>query len=188
MKLQDIQQDMFLKVGELVSPEQVELIYGSPIYDHEFKDLNDCLRRFQINTSVRMRHFLSQTAHVSGGLNWMQEQSDGLAYEGNSDLGNIYLGDGPRYKGAGVMHLTGRINYQAFSDFIDDPMVMNGVNYVSRTYPFSSAGFWWHQAHMNELCDRGASVEQITLQVNGACNGFAEPREYYIKACAVIPD
>lgn len=188
MKLQDIQQDMFLKVGELVSPEQVELIYGSPIYDHEFKDLNDCLLRFQINTAVRIRHFLSQTAHVSGGLSLMQEQSNGLAYEGNSDLGNIYLGDGPRYKGAGVMHLTGRINYQAFSDFIDDPMVMNGVNYVSRTYPFSSAGFWWHQAHMNELCDRGASVEQITLQVNGACNGFAEPREYYIKACAVIPD
>ena len=72
----------------------------------------------------------------------MKELASGSAYEGRKDLGNKHSGDGPRYKGAGVIQLTGRSNYQAFSDFIQDPKVMDGVDYVSMTYPFSSAGFW----------------------------------------------
>jgi putative chitinase len=175
------------KVAELISKDRAEAIYGNSINDRAFKDLNNCLNLFQINNSVRMRHFLSQTAHESEGLRWMKEQADGLTYEGRSDLGNIYLGDGPRYKGAGVMHLRGRKNYQAFSDYIDDPNVMNGVDYTSQTYPFSSAGFWWHKADMNELCDRGASVEQITLRVSGEYNGLESCRAYYQKACEIFP-
>lgn len=170
----------------LLSKFQAESIYGRSIQPHQLKDLNDCLSRFQINTPARMRHFLSQTAHESGGLKWMKELASGSAYEGRKDLGNNRPGDGPRYKGAGVIQLTGRSNYQAFSDFIDDPNVMDGVDYVSTTYPFSSAGFWWHRNNMNGLCDRGSSVEQVTKRVNGGNRGLAERKAYYQKACQVI--
>lgn len=173
--------------GSLVSKAQAEHIYGHSIQICQLKDLNDCLHRFQINTPARMRHFLSQTAHESGGLQWLQEIASGADYEGRDDLGNIYPGDGPKYKGAGVIQLTGRANYQAFSDFIHDPDVMNGVSYVSTTYPFSSAGFWWHNNGMNALCDRGASVEQVTRRVNGGINGLDDREAYYQKACEVIP-
>jgi len=88
---------------------------------------------------------------------------------------------------ASISQLTGRYNYQAFSDFIHDPNVMNGVDYVSTTYPFSSAGFWWHNNEMNALCDRGASVEAVTTRVNGGTNGLADREAYYQKACQVIP-
>lgn len=171
----------------LLSKAQAESIYGRAIQPHQLKDLNDCLNRFGINTPARMRHFLSQTAHESGGLKWMKELASGSAYEGRKDLGNNRPGDGPRYKGAGVIQLTGRSNYQAFSDFIHDPKVMNGVDYVSTTYPFSSAGFWWHRNNMNDLCDRGGSVEQVTKRVNGGIRGLAERKAYYQKACQVIP-
>ena len=40
--------------------------------------------------------------------------------------------DGPRYKGAGVLQLTGRHNYQRLAIGIGDQKVMDGVDYVSR--------------------------------------------------------
>lgn len=174
--------------GGFLSKAQAEGIYGRPIQVQQLKDLNDCLARFQINTPARMRHFLSQTAHESGGLQWLKELASGSDYEGKTHLGNVYPGDGPRYKGAGAIQLTGRDNYQRFSDFIGDPKVMDGVDYVSVTYPFSSAGFWWQDNNMNALCDRGASVEEIAKRVNGGLNGLSDRKAYYHKACQVIPD
>jgi putative chitinase len=111
---------------------------------------------------------------------------DGSYLEGRTDLGNVHPGDGPRYKGAGVIQLTGRANYQAFSEAIGDPRVMEGVDYVASTYPFTSAGFWWHNNNMNSLCDRGASVEEITLRVNGGYNGLDDRKYYYDAACKCI--
>lgn len=174
-------------VKGLLSKAQVEGIYGRPIQSHHLKDLNDCLAQFQINTPARMRHFLSQTAHESKGLQWLKELADGSKYEGRVDLDNVHPGDGPKYKGAGAIQLTGRENYQKFSDFIGDPKVMDGVDYVSKTYPLSSAGFWWHDNKMNALCDRGASVEEVTREVNGGLNGLADREAYYEKACQLIP-
>ncbi len=174
--------------AELISKVQAEYIYGCSIHFQQLQDLNACLKQFRINTPVRMRHFLSQTAHESGGLQFLKEIDNGWKYEGRTGLGNTQPGDGPKYKGAGVIQLTGRENYQKFSDFIGDPKVMDGVDYVSVTYPFTSAGFWWHNNGMNALCDRGASVEEITEQVNGGFNGLGDRKYYYQKACEVIPD
>lgn len=171
----------------LVTKSQAEAIYGNPIRDCQLKDLNNCLSRFQINTPPRMRHFLSQTAHESGGLKWLKELADGSAYENRKKLGNIQPGDGPKYKGAGVIPLTGRNNYLDFSKYINDPRVMDGVDYVSREYPFTSAGFWWHNNKMNLLCDRNASVEEVTKRVNGGRNGLTDRIAYYQKACKFIP-
>lgn len=170
----------------LMTAAQSKAIYGNPISDNQLKDLNNCLNRYQIITPARMRHFLSQTAHESGGLRWMKELANGSSYEGRRDLGNTQSGDGARYKGAGVIQLTGRANYQAFANFIKDPKVMQGCNYVASTYPFSSAGFWWMNNHMNALCDSGASVEQVTKRVNGGYNGLADRKAYYQKACNII--
>lgn len=172
----------------MISKAQAELIYGNSISDEQLADLNSCLNRFVINTHPRMRHFLSQTAEESGGLKWMKELASGEAYEGRRDLGNIHPGDGPKYKGAGVLQLTGRNNYQALANYLPDPKVMEGVDYVSITYPFTSGGFWWHNNNMNALCDRGATVEEITRRVNGGLNGLAQREAYYEKALKVFPN
>ena len=175
------------KENKMISKAQAEKIYGRSIEPDQLKDLNNCLSRFKINTPDSIRHFLSQTAHESGGLKWLKELANGKAYEGRKDLGNTVPGDGPRYKGAGVIQLTGRANYQAFANFINDPKVMDGVDYVSKKYPFSSAGFWWHRNKMNEKCNSGATVEQVTRRVNGGNNGLDDRKKYYQKACQVIP-
>lgn len=171
---------------ELVTRQQAESVFGTRVSDDHLKDLNGCLNRYEINTPARIRHFLSQIAHESGGLRWLKELADGWDYEGRDDLGNVQPGDGPKYKGAGVIQLTGRANYEAFSRSINDPQVMQGCNYVAQHYPFTSAGFWWHNNNMNALCDRGASVEDVTLRVNGGYNGLDDRIYYYEKAQNVI--
>lgn len=153
----------------------------------ELKDLNRCLAKFQINTPQRIRHFMAQIAHESGGLKWLKELASGDDYEGRKDLGNIYPGDGRKYKGAGAIQLTGRANYQALSAYLSDADVMKGVDYVADVYPFTSAGFWWHNNAMNSLCDRpDVTVEAVTLRVNGGTKGLADRIKYYSKACEVI--
>src|SRR5690242_19019623 len=58
--------------------------------------------------------FLSQLAHESVELRYMEEIASGSAYEGRSDLGNTHPGDGKKYKGRGPIQLTGRANYRRF--------------------------------------------------------------------------
>ena len=190
------------KHGRLVEPESAEtslkpLVSKATIafiwecnqklvYDFEVVELNECLYRYDITTKSRLHHFLSQTAHESGGGRYKTEISNGWYLEGRSDIGNFRPGDGPKYKGAGYIQLTGRANYQAFSDYMGDPRIMEGVDYVAENYPFTSAGFWWKSNGMNELCDRDPSVEAVTRRVNGGYNGLQDRKKYYKRATWVI--
>ena len=179
------------KEVNLVTKKQLAYIWGcaeSLIKDTEVAELNRCLNTFNITTKVRIRHFLAQCSHESGGGRWFKELASGAAYEGRSDLGNTQNGDGPRYKGAGLIQVTGRFNYQQFANFIKDPKVMNGVDYVAVNYPFSISGFWWMTNKMNELCDRGATCRQVSARVNGTdpANGLADREKYYKRCLEII--
>lgn len=170
----------------VITPEQATHIFGRTPTRDQMTDLNACLLRYKINTPNRQRHFLAQIAHESGGLKWLQELDDGSYLEGRDELGNTEPGDGPRFKGAGAIQLTGRSNYEAFAKEVDDPRVMEGCAYVASTYPFTSAGAWWEKNDMNSLCDRGAKVEDVTRRVNGGVNGLADRLYYYNRARQVI--
>ncbi|MEB3310254.1 MAG: peptidoglycan-binding protein [Snowella sp.] len=174
---------------DYISKAQVEAICGRSIQYDDLADLNNCLRRFDITTPARIRHFMAQIAHESGGLKWFKELASGWAYENRRDLGNTQPGDGPKYKGAGAIQLTGRANYQSFANYLGDPRVMEGVNYVAATYPFTSAGFWWHNNKINSLVDRGFTCRQISARVNGRdpANGLQDRLNYYTRACQIIP-
>lgn len=174
---------------QYITKKQLAYIWNiseSSISDLVINDLNSCLERFQINTPSRMRHFIAQISHESGAGGWMKEIASGDAYEWRGDLGNTQPGDGRKYKGAGFIQLTGRANYFAFSKFMNDPKIMDGVDYVASKYPATSAGFWWYNNNMNSLCDRGSNVETITRRVNGGLNGLQDRKMYYKRCCDVI--
>ena len=173
----------------LVSMAQATAIFTKAPSAAQLADLNACLVRFNINTPARIQHFLAQVGHESGGLKWMLELASGDAYEGRKDLGNTQYGDGPRFKGAGAIQLTGRFNYQKFADFIKDPGVMDGAAYVANRYPFTSAGFWWQQNAINAFVDQGASCRQVSAKVNGRdpANGLSDREAYFDRAVVAIP-
>lgn len=175
-------------VAELVTMAQAAAVFTRSPSASQLADLNSCLRRFAINTPARIRHFLAQVGHESGGLRWMLELASGDAYEGRQDLGNTRAGDGRQFKGAGAIQLTGRYNYQRFADYIKDPDVMDGASYVSIRYPFTSAGFWWHLNAINAFVDQGASCRQVSAKVNGRdpANGLADRETYFARAVAAI--
>lgn len=170
----------------LITENQAETIFGRQITTSQLNDLNNCLSKFAINSPNRTRHFMSQVAHESGGLKWLEELATGEAYEFRRDLGNNQPGDGRQFKGGGVLQLTGRKNYQALCNYLNDPRVMEGCKYVAEVLPFTSAGYWWYSNKMNSLCDLGATVEQITRRVNGGINGLSDRKRYYAIALEVI--
>ncbi|PSB27473.1 glycoside hydrolase family 19 protein [Chlorogloea sp. CCALA 695] len=170
----------------LITELQAETIFGRQITTIQLNDLNSCLERFHINTPPRMRHFMSQIAHESGGLKWLKEIASGDGYENRLDLGNTFAGDGRRFKGGGALQVTGRANYQALCNYLKNPRVMEGCSYVSHVLPFTASGHWWMRNHMNSLCDLGATVEKITRKVNGGYNGLDDRKRYYAIASKVI--
>lgn len=175
---------------ELISMAQAVAVFQQQPTPNQLADLNYCCHRFAITTPARIRHFLAQVGHESGGLRWMLELASGDAYEGRKDLGNTQRGDGRRFKGAGAIQLTGRYNYQRFADFIRNQDVMDGAAYVATKYPFTSAGFWWHLNGMNAFIDNGASVRAVSARVNGRdpANGLNDRMAYYGRAMLQFPD
>lgn len=165
----------------LVTAQQLITFGWRNVNSDMVDDLNRIQVKYGILSDAEVAHFISQCGHESGCGYYMKELASGAAYEGRRDLGNTQPGDGPRFKGAGYIQLTGRTNYQAFANEIGDQRVMEGVDYVAMYYPWSSAGFWWHRAGMSDYIANGATVEQVTRRVNGGYNGLADRQNLYAK-------
>ena len=100
--------------------------------------LADACQRYSINTPARLAAFLAQIGHESGGLQFTREIAGGQAYEGRIDLGNTEPGDGPRFRGRGLLQVTGRSNYAALSDalgvdFVADPSLLEQSTFAALT-------------------------------------------------------
>jgi putative chitinase len=133
--------------------------------------LNITMAEFQINTPLRQAHFLAQLAHESGEFNYVEEIASGAAYEGRSDLGNTQPGDGVRFKGRGLIQITGRANYQDCGralgvDLIGNPTLLSRDDLAAR-----SAGWFWNRAGLNAVADRD-DARQVTRIINGGYNGL----------------
>jgi putative chitinase len=77
--------------------------------------LNKYMPQYGIDNRLRVAAFIAQLIHESGGLRYVREIATGSAYEGRADLGNHYKGDGVKFKGRGLIQITGRSNYTAAS-------------------------------------------------------------------------
>src|SRR5690606_28493185 len=108
-----------------------------------------------------------------------------LRYEGRRDLGNTQPGDGFKYRGRGLVQITGRANYQALSDGL-------GVDYINNPEwlerPPDAArgrGWWWLNNGCNEIADTGdflrLSIKVNGRNANGLPNGW-EDRQRRFKA------
>lgn len=94
-------------------------------------------------------------------------------------------GDGWRYRGRGLIQLTGRNNYRAFAEWVGDERIMDDPDLVSSEYAVHSAVFFWHRNNLNKLADRD-DVVGVTRKINGGENGLAHRRELLNKANGLL--
>jgi len=149
--------------------------------DRFWQPLNDAMDEFQINTATRQAAFLAQIGHESGSLRYVRELASGGAYEGRVDLGNTEPGDGIKFKGRGLIQITGRANYVACGaalgeDLIGTPELLELPALAAR-----SAGWFWSTHGCNELADAG-NFQKLTRRINGGLNGLADREAFWGRA------
>ena len=155
-----------------------------------------------LNTPLRIVHFLAQVFHESGNLKYMEENlnysASGLlktfpkyftkatasayarkpekianrVYADRMGNGNEASGDGWKFRGRGLIQLTGKDNYKAYArskHCVGD--LMGHPEWLCK-YPgaLKSAMWYWQEHGLNELADRD-NVEAVTRKVNGGFNG-----------------
>ena len=174
--------------------------------------------KFGITTNLRLAHFLAQCALESTGftatvenLNYSAQRLlqvfpkyfknvDVNAYARNPQkigsrvyanrLGNgdEASGDGFRYRGRGYIQLTGKNNYQSFTNHIGEYCVAN-PDLVATKFPLASAGFFFNSNNIWAICDQGSSdatVTSVTKRVNGGTHGLAERIQNFKKFRAAL--
>lgn len=147
--------------------------------------LNEAMREGGMNTPARQAAFLSQIAVESDRFNTYEEYADGSQYEGRTDLGNTEPGDGTKYKGRGVIQITGRYNYTQMSEDLGVDFVNHPELAATPDYAFKSAVWYWNNHDGNAVAD-GGNITDITRMVNGGTNNLAERTEYYNRGLQVL--
>lgn len=172
----------------LVSKEQLQLVFKecpNKRIDLFLKPLNETLERYSLNTPSRIQCFLAQIGHESGQLRYVEELASGQAYEGRKDLGNTETGDGVRYKGRGLIQITGKRNYVLCGLSLDLPLLENPELLTLPTNACLSAGWYFYNNNLLPLCDKGL-FRELTKRINGGYNGLDDRLKLYTRAIEVI--
>lgn len=175
---------------------------ASSVNATKFMDaINATCTKYDISTPIRQLCFLAQVGHESGGLYYTEELASGAAYEGRVSLGNTQKGDGVKFKGRGLIQITGRANYKAVGDalgidLINNPTLLGGKNVTVCTAQqlknaTLSAGWFWNSRKLNALADKiditkpidsGTNLDNfiaITKKINGGTNGLNDRLNRY---------
>ncbi len=179
-----------------LSREQVGKIYThapAARLDAAFPHLLAATVTGEITTPIREAAFLAQLGHESAELRYMEEIADGSAYEMRADLGNLYTGDGRRFKGRGPIQLTGRANYARASKALGLDLITAPEAVASYDVGFRVAVWFWTSHRLNEAADLipGSSIvsqrfDTITRAINGGLNGKAQRDGYFAAARKVL--
>jgi len=175
----------------------------------------EILPKYEINTPNRVAGFFAQCGHesmnftaLSENLNYRAETLEKLfskyfskagrnaadyakqpekianvIYGGR--MGNVEDGDGYRFRGRGVIQLTGKDNYSAFALSIKMTLP-DVIDYIqTKKGALESACWYWNSRKLNIACDEN-DIVKMTKLVNGGTIGLEDRRKHYEQALAVL--
>ncbi|MHA4979061.1 glycoside hydrolase family 19 protein [Pseudomonas extremorientalis] len=151
--------------------------------------LNTAMSRYGIVGTARVAAFIAQVGHESGQLRYVREiwgpTAQQLTYEGRADLGNTVKGYGSKYRGRGLIQITGCANYAACGealglDLINKPELLELPQHAAM-----SAAWFWSIRGLNTLADQ-KDFAKITRRINGGLTGQADRQALYYKALKVL--
>ena len=151
--------------------------------------LNTAMNRYQIVGPKRVAAFIAQIGHESGQLKYVKEIWGPIAaqtrYEGRADLGNSQPGDGSKYRGRGLIQITGRANYKACGEALSLDLINQPELLEKPQHACMSAAWFWATKGLSTLADEG-KFETITRRINGGLNGLADRQMLYTRALKVL--
>ena len=155
--------------------------------------------KFEINTPLRLAHFLAQCGHESGGFKAVSENLNygaaglqsifkkyftpesakeyqrkpekiaNIVYANRMGNGNQASGEGYKFRGRGFIQLTGKDNYTAFDKTVEDDIIAN-PELVATKYPLLSAAWFFHKNGLHKIADEGAT-DVVVTKVTKRVNG-----------------
>lgn len=142
--------------------------------------------RLKLLDEFRLSFFLAQTAHESLGYSALREfgsESYFGRYEGRVDLGNTKPGDGPRFRGRGILQVTGRANYESLAREAMIPEIMVDPTLLERPDLATISCCWyWEKRDLNRFADlcsddkehKSDNFRKLTKAINGGYNGLGK--------------
>lgn len=182
-----------------------------------FAKADDILRIHGINENPRrLRHFMAQVLHETGGLTTFVENMHysakrlmavwpgrfptiqaAMPYANNPEklankvyggrMGNHAPGDGWRYIGRGLLHLTGREGYERIGGKVGIPLARQPELAFDPQWALPIACAFWTGCNGNSLADRDDLV-RITKVVSGGSTNFKDRHDWLVKTLPVWPD
>ena len=161
--------------------------------------LNNALAHYAINTPLRIAHFIAQVAQESGSFKYNEEiwpnpalnavgvatngSSWQLRYEGRAELGNTHPGDGYKFRGRGLIQLTGRTNYEKYGESVKRELTSgNNPDLVAQPdLAVDAAGWYWNSRNLNGYADKD-DILSITKRINGGTLGLENRKAFLAKA------
>lgn len=152
--------------------------------DPYYPVFSSLMGNYSVNTPLRIAHFMAQVGHESLSLRYTEEIASGQAYEGRVDLGNTEKGDGVRFKGRGLIQLTGRSNYEEYSQHACLNLMKKGNESMIaniKKYSVDVSLWFWNSRNLNRYADND-DLRAVTRRVNGGYNGLDDRRQYLSRA------
>jgi len=182
-----------------MTEDQLKEMHIDPAW---LEPLTAAFNRFDISTPERQAAFIGQCAHESGNFKTLQENlnysAKGLnatwpsrfpseeaaqpfhrnpekiankVYSGR--MGNTEEGDGWKYRGRGLIQLTGKDNYRLASDALGVDFVANPDLVLTREYAALTAAWYWNKRGLNKEAD-AKDFTGMTKKINGGTIGLAD--------------
>jgi putative chitinase len=113
------------------------------------------------------------------------EKIANIVYAGRLGNGGAASGDGWRYRGRGLIQVTGKENYQKCAAMLHVDLVNNPAMLEMAEFAAQSAGWFWASHKLNDDADAG-DIESCTEKINGGLNGIGARKAFYDTAKSVL--
>lgn len=147
--------------------------------------LNAAVAEFGIDTPMREAAFIAQVCEETVEFQYLKEIGSGREYEGRKDLGNMAMGDGTKFKGRGLLQITGVYNYRDCGTALGLDLLTHPELLEIPVNACRSGGWFWQKHALNAFADSGDFVG-LTRHINGGINGLESRQAYYARAKAAL--
>ena len=170
---------------EITTPQRqamflAQLAHESGSFKHVCENLNysaEALRR------VFKKYFLTDDVALMYARK--PEMIANRVYANRMGNGEESSGDGWKYRGRGLIQLTGKDNYAAFSLKANNNALLEPDSVAEPELAAMSAGWFWDTNGLNKLSDTG-DVRAVTRRINGGFNGLADREAKYNKLITIL--